>query len=48
MKKFRAEQVGTNKIYNFSALNYSEARHWVINYLDQSFQYCIVAGWKSV
>lgn len=47
-QKFRAEEIGSNKVYQFTALNYQDARHWVINHLDMSKNYCIVAGWKNV
>lgn len=42
MDKWKAVNVNnTDEGYEFSAIDYEEAKHWVINHLDCSKQWCV-------
>ena len=42
MELFKAIPEKTGTVYVFEALNFTEARHWVINHPDLSLNYSIV------
>lgn len=47
MKQYIITNNKDNETYNKAFINETEARHWIINHLDMSKEWCIVYDYKE-